>query len=598
MRKATLLLAGLLWMSSAGAQYFQKTYMANGTTYDNGRKGVNGVALNGVDNLYIQTGWSTISSINNPLVSVTDKNGNTVFVKNYPLVSNWAGDQVSAEGQAVAQDPATGNIIVVGDFNTTPTVRYGIFCMTLTSTGTVVAGSTRYFLQASPSRKLQVTAVKLITLTGGGKGILACGGAESATAGSYDPWVMRYDLAFTAGWFNIYDDVTHNVHYSGFANDLVESTFNGTPEIAVAGYEFNAGNYSGSLMRVNTTTGTLLSFKTYDSGVANGEERFTGITRCNSTNGIGVGYVLVGFSNSLTGAQIGSFDSWLMRCDNTGGTIAWNHTFNYSNNGDNYSMGVVERLNTSGAYEYYAAGLALSGWFGGSDAVVLKFGDNGLVVPNGEFTYGWGNNEMAANIDQANGTSVLGITVYGQMEVSAGNYDHYIVKAYYNGISHQPGPVVDPCHESLHSIDRNVSTPVSLLFSAPIVSITWVSATAPTPTDGTTLTYCNTSSVTGGSNARMASTGETPGTDFTATVYPNPVSGSLTELHAQLDLPESGEVQFQLLNTLGQIVYTNTQTANAGTSEITLSPGALRSGIYSLTITTITGKKSMLLSVQ
>ncbi len=71
-------------------------------------------------------------------------------------------------------------------------------------------------------------------------------------------------------------------------------------------------------------------------------------------------------------------------------------------------------------------------------------------------------------------------------------------------------------------------------------------------------------------------------------LFPNPFN---PEASVRFTVPEYGEYQVALLNTLGEKVYSNTGTANPGNNQFTIHGRGLSSGVYFLTIS-FTGETS------
>ena len=69
-------------------------------------------------------------------------------------------------------------------------------------------------------------------------------------------------------------------------------------------------------------------------------------------------------------------------------------------------------------------------------------------------------------------------------------------------------------------------------------------------------------------------------------VYPNPAKNTA---FVELNLVESNEVLVELTNALGQKVFTNSSTMNAGFTKVELPVADLNSGIYIVNIS-IAGK--------
>ncbi len=231
------------------------------------------------------------------------------------------------------------------------------------------------------------------------------------------------------------DALNGNIIWSGLykvnginesAYDILEDVTNN--ELIVVGY--NQRNISSLedayIMKLDATTGNVAS-STAIYGT-NNHDAFTCIAP--TSNG---DYVVGG----RTGV-ISSLDSWTLRFDNTLTNI-WNtqHDYVYFGSQNNYCIDILERINTSGRPEVYAAGQTVVGSIGQSDIEVYKIdGNTGLC--SSRFTYGTGLSEYVASIDQRNLTGPDGISLFGLTNTVSpgfGNNDYCIFKAYYDGIT-------------------------------------------------------------------------------------------------------------------------------------------------------------------
>jgi hypothetical protein len=130
-----------------------------------------------------------------------------------------------------------------------------------------------------------------------------------------------------------------------------------------------------------------------------------------------------------------------MKIDPTGTIIDFSTAIDYTSGGTReYGFDIIERLNTTGTYEYYIGGYVDNGVWGAEDALVNKLDFMGMPFPGGsQFTYGGGGNERALQLDQYNnyGPNNDGLSAYGITDGSfplLGATDFYLVKAYFNGV--------------------------------------------------------------------------------------------------------------------------------------------------------------------
>jgi hypothetical protein len=589
-------------ISTTNAQYFQKMYNINATSNDLAGKGVNDV-LTGGNNLYVQAGTSIFTlptatvSTTAPMVASTDVAGLQNFCAAYPFPP-IGNNTVRARGRAIARDAGTGNLIIVGDFTSVPTNSTGIFFFRVTSTGAVVAGSLNYFFHPV-NRAIEASAIKIVP--GSTPQIVACGRAESTvTAGSFNPWVARWNLNFTTGWFKIYDENVAGVTWNARANDLVETSFSGATEIGVVGEQVNANNYRGFLMRLNPANGNLINYTTYDLGTGS-DDRLTSITKCNNTSPA-VGYIMAGYTN-INGTVTTTPKVWAIRTNNTGLTVNWSNRYFYPiATASCFANGIVERNNTGlGVFEYYLSGTTTSGVIGSADAILYKLTPTGSLS-GGVITIGvTGNtNEFGINIDKSDvgSTTVPGLTIYSQREVSPGNNDFYKIKCYFNGKITVPAS----CKDSSRISERLAQTASTVAFVAPTQTVAPKGVTDPSIIDGNQTIICNTATIVGGSNARMISSASNYESalvngEFAVSAYPNPLK-SYQDLQLAINTPVEQSTSITIINTLGQVVYTASKNLEAGNNTISLTLPDLKEGIYTVNILAGKVNKNILISIE
>jgi hypothetical protein len=603
--KTNPILAVLLFVvTNVNAQYFQKMYNINTTSNDLAGKGVNEV-LTGGNNLHMQAGTSifapsgTTVNTTAPMVAVTDFSSALVFCAAYPFPL-LNGNTVLARGRAIARDPNTGELIVLGDFTSTPTNTTGVFFFRVTAGGAVVAGSLNYFFHPN-NRAINAAAIKIVP--GATTQIVACGRAESAvTSGSFNPWVARYDVNFNLGWFRIYDEIAANVTWNARANDLIETSFTSTStasEIGVVGEQLNAGNYRGFLMRL-TTAGSLINYTSYDLG-ATTDDRLTSITKCNNTVPA-VGYIMAGYTN-INGTTTASPKVWAIRTNSTGVTVNWSNRYTYPNGTAScFANGIVERNNTGlGVYEYYISGTTTLGVIGAADVILYKVAPNGTLPGNNVVTIGTigAINEFGINIDKSDvGTSTWpGLTIYGQREISPGNNDFYKIKCYFNGkITIPPS-----CKDTVNTASIIAQTASTVSFVTPTVSVAPKVQPNPSIVNGNQTLICNTATITGGSNARMmASTSNFESAvvngELAVNAYPNPLRNN-QDLQLAINSPQDELTTLTVINLLGQVVYSSSKDMKAGLNTIQLTLPELKEGIYTVNITSGKLTKNVLISL-
>lgn len=493
--------------------------------------------------------------------------------------SNCMKQEQNCYGVTVIEDPNAG--CSSAKYALTAAFDSGILFARLDVSGAVI-NSAFYTIPAN-----SIPIKPLISISNTGDYYLV-GAYNNAT---YDHmYVMKVNPAGVPAWSNLYD-CNAVANSTCTPRGIVEDTYPGFNELAIAGTIGIPPSTDGFIMTVNATTGAPI----IQTALASGQtlnESISSIALANSNGG----YILGGFTVMAPGPD----QAWMIRL-NANATINWSSRFDPSTNtGMGEVIGVTERYSAVYAdYEYY--GLTLStGAAGGM--MVLKVDNNGnpFAQPgnmNNEFVYNdaAGNVALPSTISNWNvaGDINEGIHVFGTDQSAPGRF--FLNQAFFNGAtgtcpstsqqnltmiqSWQSGPQVTynfnlsqmdglfPCvnhYTADNPIRKNVSQPCSFNGLPPL----------PNPQ---------------GSNNRSSAptgTGHNPlSTGGSVSVYPNPVT-NMAEI--SYTAKENGEVKVTLCDILGKHIKTiDSGNKKAGTTTVQFDMNNLnlQNGVYLINVT-------------
>lgn len=581
MKNLKLLCLALCLASSASAQYFQHLY---GTPRrEHLESGVNSAMppMQG----HIMTGFTSVSGMNDLMVTQTDLDGRFTGPLNFNnLYQLKDPNPVDSKGRRVVQFP-TQQIGIWGDYSyQAGGVSTMFFYTVLNPNGTPTPTLMSYTIPGV--YEVQATSMCLGTSAVTNGQVFVCGWVRFTPGGIRSPIIMCLNAgngAINWAWQYQIANAPNGTDWAPM--DLVESPYpngnTGGTDLALTG-EFvqptALAALSGCYFTVDVLTGAnTSSIISYGTQFANGAFNAIEI----SSNGFGCppGFVLGGrfFNNGVA-----NFDSWILKIDPTGFAIGFSVLQDYTNSCDNFSNDVIERVNTTGAFEYYLGGYASKGVFGGNDDVVFKLDFSGAAVPIGQFTYGGPGNEQVEQLDQYNfvGPNSDGLSMYGNTDGGSWSFlgasDFYFVKSYFNGLtacnydvrdfktSTGPGIVEWWQPYQPNTLNQN---PLNMNFS---------------PVQDAEI--CWTNFDPNGNNNRMAQTVEQqilePG------YFPNPVARDNAVINVTFEnVVAQGEAEMELRNALGQLVWKKQATLADGQTQLEVDLGdGLNSGMYQLMI--------------
>ena len=594
MKKLLLIVLALTGLT-ANAQYFHHIY---GTT--DGQKLSDGINTNVQGLGHFMVGYAGQNGLS---VSRTDITGN---VPGAPYFNNWY--QISSpvsgavvyvnESRAFEFDNGAG-FGIIGQYQdlSNPSAYTGVFFLQLDAVGNVL----NIFTYVPVGGGVAVDVVNVgglhESIFTGGNEVFVSGTTTDATS-RLDPFALMIDVNTGALiWSGVYDLAMPSGNPGiNFGRDISCSPYSptGVKEVVLTGSVLDAngsGTFDGFTLRLDANSGAPITGSADIYGTAASNEEFYSISIANSTAGGSDGFVLGGFTDAN-----GSADFWVMKTDQTLTTL-WANAYDYngSPNAANYCNDVIERLNTAGNYEYYAAGYVFTGVFGSYDMLLIKTDDLGNGVALGEATYGDARTDYGIAIDQYNGTGADGISFFGFREGAAppiinGNYDMYLVKAYFNGET--------PCNQKIHDVltspgpkiyTNSAATHVDKLQA--YTNFNWTTAKAYDKT------VCYATTIAGGSNARVA---PAQNSDKQATVLPNPMQAGASSIEISVESPVATTAQVAIYDMLGRQYYNGTVQLQKGANAlpIDISSANMAAGTYTVRISANNENKTMLLMVK
>ncbi len=583
----------LLLAGAANAQFFQRLYGASNTSevLESGSNYNGGISIS--QKGFVMAGYTpagSTSSINSVMVTRTNLSGVPVFNNRVALLGAFTQQQLSSKAKKVIS-LANGQIAVFGDFNNgslSPSIPVSnqMFLMLTDAFGTVQYVRS-YSISTAP---YQVEATSIIQSPTDPNALYACGYTISQS-GNKEPFAMRVDAASgSIVWGYTYTDVSSGA-YEWTAEDLVESPYPsqntaGTDIVLVGRYVLNAGDIGqGSFSMIDAATG-LTSSTVYQYGDPFYDAGFTAITVANNNQYGNAGFAIAGFTQAPS-FFFPTYDAWALKVDPTG-NLYFSTTLDYSSSfQNNFANDIIERVNVFGEYEYYVGGYVDYGYFGNEDEVVFKLTYYGYPVASGsEFTYGGPGNDRVLDLDYLNfgvPTSNVGLSMFNYTSGSFSNLgvaDFHHVRSYFNGVTacnfildnaqfqFGPGFYGEVKQEATNTMrSRSLAYSVTSMQDALI---------------------CTANTVPGGANTRL---GEEATEDVAvkgSTVFPNPVMLDNAVLNIRFDNAGKGEdVEFEVMNTLGQVLIKTKETLGDGATQLQLnlgSSGMITAGEYIVVI--------------
>lgn len=433
---------------------------------------------------------------------------------------------------------------------------------------------------------------------------------RNAATGNNRVFVMKINQGGALLWGATYDLTGNAATDSDIPYDIVESNYInpgcGCAEVIVVGEHSNGtaaggvGLPDGFVLRVGAFFGAPLQPADF-YGTPNTRDVFTAVEKTTNPNidAGGNGFAISGYTDMNNNR---SMDMWFVALDNTGAMI-WDHLFDYNTASarinEDYSMDIMERINTLGNYEYYLAGYTLDvGNLGAVDEMVIKTDDFGNGVAAGQFSYGDIRNDWGMRIDKLNGYGPDGdgIAVFGYSEdpnYTLGGYDHLLVKAYFNGVTACHQNLIDPIQSPGYA-SRVTSSPQEFyprtFYDYPFL----VNLYQPL----LDIQICHTTSDPNGSNARMVPV--EPKGDKEVIISPNPMVEGAGVAMIQVETESPTDVQVTIYDLLGKQYYKGSFTLAKGNNKLPLDLGktSMATGMYTVKVSGVGINQNVMLLIK
>lgn len=438
------------------AQYFHHVY-AN----DVYEVGVSGLATTSRTSVgHIICGSDKLGMPNGPTkikVVKTNQDGRftnpTDFKAMYEFYDNMS-NRLEIGCTEIIELSAGGAYGITGTYLDRPTSEYGIYYVELDNFGSPTV------TYAFPTYVTPGFFLKSLKESVSNPGELYITGTfmDYSTSQTY-PYVFKFDRLGNYIWDYAYD-IINPVHFDGAGWDMVEDPSHPGTGVLVGSVAGQNNSLEALFLTFNLSTGLPISANTYGTPTTS-----AWFTRIKNANGPAAGFVIAGNQ-----AGPSSAGPWVINIDGATYSTNWSYTYpvNLSHPGAGSDIyDIIERLNTSGNYEYYAVGNA---WDGDPDLLVLKIDGTGNQGIARQLLYGPHNPtspydiQYGYRIDQNNTGSGDGFSAYG-LSHSAGSgglaahFQFYIVKAYFNGESGCQQNIQDPIIQNYNP----VSAPVTMI---------------------------------------------------------------------------------------------------------------------------------------
>ncbi len=581
MKKLSIITILFLCATALQAQYFEHLY---GRQFDEAL-GDGKNTTNTIGHVLVGNGTGATLAMAQISVTHTDINGTPIFNHEYEIY-NPAGDAVGANSPKVFEfTNGSGDFGVVGMFSDPPLTSSppttGVFYFTVDANGIPLNG---YEYRINPTSSIfEIVDVAAVALSSSGNEAYITGTAQVSFTEAYT-FIIKIDVNTGSWlWSIVYDISNSAANNRDMAADIIESPYSG--DVIVVGHTYESGlSEDAYFFTADATTGAVTGV-TQLYGASSSWDYFSSIEIANQVGG----FIIGGYTAPSSASP---YDSWMLLVDATG-NVVWSNTYDYSQmpGTDDRCYDVIERLNTSGKYEYYGAGTAYQGIFGSSDALVIKVDVNGNGV--GEYSYGDANFQNCYKIDQMNGTAADGISLFGAGDFSLAPIspsDLFLIKAYFNGET--------TCHFSA-STPNPVGGAGMFATTSPAVITDFADNTM-------TLNYgkisdkqqCFRRKLTAGSNASIAP--NEPKGDKQAIISPNPMLQGATQAVVELSTETATTVSVNIYDMLGRNYYSGEHALVKGSNQlpIDISNTNMATGMYTVKISNATISKNILLMVK
>lgn len=556
------------------AQYFHHVYGNNLGQFSSGMATTSltkvGHIIAGAGNQGVFGSGNTIS------VAKTDPDGRFTSAqdfKNEYALYNSNNILLNAGDPQVLELSAGGKYVIAGDYLNTNASIYGVYYIELDLTGNVTAA---YDFPAS--QMVGVNSFK--KSTSNPSEFYVVGTTWNSTAA--DAFVLKINSSGTYLWDQTYDIAANQ----DAAMDMVEDPLNPGMGVVV-GNTGNGGLSDAMLFYIDLNGGPLPSPNALLYGTGVSDDRFNRIKNAVSP---APGFIIAGVTTSRGPSSIGVEVPWLINIDGATLGINWSNIYimNSMSNTSGNLYDVIERLNTSGQYEYYAVGMIEENSPTDYNMLLMKVNSGGFWSPGRQVNYGTADVQMGFRIDMNNSGTANGVSLYGvshsQTIANLGSKEQlYIVKAYFNGESGCQEDIRDPMSSAgpgfmgmANIFTASVFFPTSDLIDVSIVS----------PISDNEECYNRT--LRFGNNNLVAQTENPPADvdDHTLKVTTNVAATGLMSVNILQQTTEAQAVTVKIYDLLGQVFYSaQTELQNGNNA---LPPSGILShmstGMYRLEI--------------
>lgn len=582
--KKVLLIALVLSSIVTNAQYFQHLYGQDpfiGSITKNGMNTTVTGAGHLVGGLHIQDLNTALPppATNFHLYSIhvvrTDADGRFTtpndFNNTYQVVDLSTGETVRLTSSAVIEFSDGSGYGVVGTYFYQPLPRkFGVVYVRLDANGNVMA-TQGYSMPFTGGSGIDLMGLKESFSSAGD---LFATGSVSFTDNGY-MWALRIDQNGALQWGNLYD---FGPGYTEDPKDLIESPY--SQELIVVGRVVNTP-VKGFWMVLDPNTGGVIQADEVQSFYGT-DEFLHSIDICNDP--AIQGFILSGVVDNK---------AWVIKTDPAGGYI-WSGIYQPAGRPINHMFGydAVGRLNkTQGeghhTYEYYVTGEV------DDDAYVFKLDAFGQPInPNALFVYDIGIEETGLDVDVNSSGTADGVTMYAVAEDNnVPTKEIYVVKAYFNGVS--------GCNETFEDLSYTVAEFGSIkAIPVTTTAINTESLDAHLHDIENDIELCHNTTISGGSNARIAP--DEPKGEKEYTFSPNPLTQgtNYASLEVEVNTPTAAIVS--IYDMLGRTYYTHNFDLTKGKNNLTLniSESNMAAGMYSVRIEGKAVNKTIMLMVK
>jgi len=326
---------------------------------------------------------------------------------------------------------------VIGSYGT------GIFWAPILPDGTAPGNAAFRYIPGSNGFNLSVAAVVEDPTT---NYIYVSGSVQNGT--TTDPYVIALDNTpgTTFGdvvWSYTYD-IDSDPTTSDVPLDMIVSPYNTTDLVLVGGSQRSYQSGDPFAMKVDRASGSVVSVDIYTQPTQVWERAEFTCIKASANPNIGSP------ENFVIGGSVYNYymphesDMLMVAVDDAGMDVQWSETYDHNHPVNTFTYydectDILERINTSGNYEYFLAGNTTYPNY--RDRVILKFDDMGRPVLNGQYTYVKYEADDVVSIDLLDGfgPNTDGLSLFGSSSwnpgIQIGNWDHSLIKAYFNGVT-------------------------------------------------------------------------------------------------------------------------------------------------------------------